>query len=60
VLQDALKNPLHIGKQGHFAQLGGEFIFGKDGECKFASRMKHTEDHTEVADLMQKAGVEYP
>jgi len=26
--QRALKNPLHIGKQGNFSQLGGEFVLG--------------------------------
>jgi hypothetical protein len=26
--QRALKKPLHIGKQGNFSQLGGEFILG--------------------------------
>ncbi|THH26615.1 hypothetical protein EUX98_g7569 [Antrodiella citrinella] len=55
-----LQHPQHVGKQGSISQLGGEFILGKDGQCTFAARMKHTEDHTEVADLMREAGVEYP
>ncbi|KIK06323.1 hypothetical protein K443DRAFT_674311 [Laccaria amethystina LaAM-08-1] len=42
----ALRHPSHIGKQGKFAQLGGEFIFGPGTVCSFASRMQHTEDRT--------------
>ncbi|KAI6154227.1 AhpC/TSA antioxidant enzyme-domain-containing protein [Pisolithus tinctorius] len=55
-----LKNPSLIGKQGKISQLGGEFVFDSDITCTFAFRMKHTEDHTEVSELMQAAGVEYP
>jgi len=55
-----LKNPRLIGKQGNIAQLGGEFFFGPGDQCSFASRMEHTEDHVDVAELMQEAGVEYP
>ncbi|KAI0780580.1 AhpC/TSA antioxidant enzyme-domain-containing protein [Trametes elegans] len=55
-----LKNPLFVGKQGNISQLGGDFIFGPGETCSYASRMKHTEDHVEVADLMKEAGVEYP
>ncbi|EKM61529.1 uncharacterized protein PHACADRAFT_190701 [Phanerochaete carnosa HHB-10118-sp] len=54
-----LKNPHHMGKQGNISQLGGEFIFGPGNRCSYASRMKHTEDHVEVAELMKEAGVEY-
>ncbi|KAF8887384.1 AhpC/TSA antioxidant enzyme-domain-containing protein [Infundibulicybe gibba] len=52
-----LQHPLLIGKQGNISQLGGEFIFGPGAQCAFASRMQHTEDHIEVADLMSAAGV---
>ncbi|KAL4070316.1 AhpC/TSA antioxidant enzyme-domain-containing protein [Scleroderma citrinum] len=58
-----LKNPSLIGKQGNISQLGGEFVFnsGKSNlTCIFAHRMKHTEDHLEVPELLQVAGVEYP
>jgi len=55
-----LKNPQHIGKQGNITQLGADFILGPGVECTFASRMQHTEDHVEVADLMKQAGVAYP
>ncbi|KAI0373012.1 hypothetical protein BV20DRAFT_1014326 [Pilatotrama ljubarskyi] len=55
-----LKNPQYIGKQGKISQLGGDFIFGPGETCLYASRMKHTEDHVEVADLMKEAGVAYP
>ncbi|KAF8636749.1 hypothetical protein AX16_010953 [Volvariella volvacea WC 439] len=47
-----VKNPGLIGKQGNPSQVGGEFVFGPGLKCTFASRMKHTEDHTEVADLI--------
>ncbi|RDB14547.1 Thioredoxin-like protein AAED1 [Hypsizygus marmoreus] len=53
-----LKNPSLIGKQGNISQLGGDFIFGPGQVCSLASRMLHTEDHMEVADLMKAAGVE--
>ncbi|KAJ3783083.1 hypothetical protein GGU11DRAFT_758455 [Lentinula aff. detonsa] len=52
----ALKNPLLIGKQGNIAQLGGEFILGLGNQCIFAHRMRHTEDHAEVLDLLDRAG----
>ncbi|KAJ3739655.1 AhpC/TSA antioxidant enzyme-domain-containing protein [Lentinula detonsa] len=52
----ALKNPLLIGKQGNIAQLGGEFILGPGNQCIFAHRMRHTEDHAEVLDLLDRAG----
>ncbi|TCD64061.1 hypothetical protein EIP91_004569 [Steccherinum ochraceum] len=55
-----VKNAKYLGKEGKVSQLGGEFIFTKDGQCTFLWRMKHTEDHIEVADLMREAGVEYP
>ncbi|KAM6492679.1 AhpC/TSA antioxidant enzyme domain containing protein [Amanita muscaria] len=55
-----LQHPNLIGKQGNISQLGGEFIFGPGNSCSFASRMQHTEDHVEVADLMAVAGVKYP
>ncbi|GLB43806.1 putative ahpC/TSA antioxidant enzyme [Lyophyllum shimeji] len=53
-----LKHPSLIGKQGNISQLGGEFVFGPGLQCTFASRMKHTEDHVEIADLLKNAGVE--
>ncbi|CAA7269852.1 unnamed protein product [Cyclocybe aegerita] len=55
-----VRKPTLIGKQGNISQLGGEFIFGPGNKCSFASRMKHTEDHIEVADLMKEAGVVLP
>jgi len=55
-----IKNPSLIGKNGNISQLGGEFIFGPELQCTFASRMKHTEDHTEVSELMKQAGVSFP
>ncbi|KAN0107714.1 AhpC/TSA antioxidant enzyme domain containing protein [Russula decolorans] len=55
-----LKNPSHIGKQGNISQLGGDFILGPGVACSFMSRMRHTEDHVEVSELMKAAGVTYP
>ncbi|KAF9515988.1 hypothetical protein BS47DRAFT_1293122, partial [Hydnum rufescens UP504] len=56
--------PLSIisGKSGDITQNGGEFIFGPGqcAQCEYASRMKHTEDHIDVPDLMGFAGVEFP
>ncbi|KAJ7716523.1 AhpC/TSA antioxidant enzyme-domain-containing protein [Mycena metata] len=52
-----MKSPTLIGKQGNFSQLGGDFVFGPGNQCSFAHRMRHTEDHIEVADLMKTAGV---
>ncbi|KAJ3752458.1 hypothetical protein F5880DRAFT_1509532 [Lentinula raphanica] len=54
----ALKNPSHIGKQGNFAQLGGEFILGPGNQCSFAHRMRHTEDHAEIQVLLENAGIQ--
>ncbi|KAJ7188756.1 AhpC/TSA antioxidant enzyme-domain-containing protein [Mycena filopes] len=53
-------DPTLIGKQGNFSQLGGDYIFGPGNQCTFARRMRHTEDHMEVADLMKTAGVILP
>ncbi|KAI0723889.1 AhpC/TSA antioxidant enzyme-domain-containing protein [Cerioporus squamosus] len=58
--QGPLKNPQHVGKQGNISQNGGEFIFGPGETCTYASRMRHTEDHVEVEDLVKEAGVAYP
>ncbi|OBZ68580.1 Thioredoxin-like protein AAED1 [Grifola frondosa] len=55
-----LKNPQYIGKQRNISQLGGDFIFGPGQKCTYASRMRHTEDHVEVANLMREAAVPYP
>ncbi|KIP04326.1 hypothetical protein PHLGIDRAFT_200269 [Phlebiopsis gigantea 11061_1 CR5-6] len=55
-----LRNLHLLGKQGAWSQLGGEFILGPGNQCLFASRMKHTEDHVELSELMNQAGVEYP
>ncbi|KAJ7714360.1 AhpC/TSA antioxidant enzyme-domain-containing protein [Mycena metata] len=52
-----MKAPSLMGKQGPIRQLGGDFVFGPGNQCTFAHRMRHTEDHIEVADLMKTAGV---
>ncbi|EJF66162.1 hypothetical protein DICSQDRAFT_48829 [Dichomitus squalens LYAD-421 SS1] len=60
IWEGPLKNPQFLGKQGNISQLGGDFIFGPGESCSYASRMKHTEDHVEVEELMKQAGVAYP
>lgn len=40
-------------KGGDFKQLGGEFVWNSQGEPVLAHRMRHTRDHSEVADLEQ-------
>ncbi|KDR86128.1 hypothetical protein GALMADRAFT_54116 [Galerina marginata CBS 339.88] len=52
-----IKHPSLVGKNGNISQNGGEFIFGPGNTCSFASRMQHTEDHIEVADLVKEAGI---
>ncbi|TFK19670.1 hypothetical protein FA15DRAFT_708771 [Coprinopsis marcescibilis] len=54
-----VRNPFLLGKQGNFSQLGGDYVFGPGLRCSFTSRMKNTEDHVPVVDLMKAAGVEY-
>ncbi|KAG6887469.1 hypothetical protein C0995_014998 [Termitomyces sp. Mi166 len=54
-----LKHPSLIGKQGNISQLGGELIIGPGLTCSFASHMRHTEDHAEIVELLEKAGVKY-
>ncbi|KAI1794684.1 AhpC/TSA antioxidant enzyme-domain-containing protein [Ganoderma leucocontextum] len=60
IWEGPLKHPQHLGKQGHISQLGGDFVFGPGETCTYASRMKHTEDHVEVEELMKEAAVAYP
>ncbi|KAF9654060.1 hypothetical protein BDM02DRAFT_1190125 [Thelephora ganbajun] len=50
-------HPKYIGRQGNIAQLGGDFIFGPGPQCAFAHRMQHTEDHIEIAELVQLLGL---
>ncbi|KAL1738248.1 hypothetical protein HDZ31DRAFT_51288, partial [Schizophyllum fasciatum] len=54
----AFKSPSLLGRQGKISQLGGEFVLGPGNVCSFASRMQHTEDHVEVAELLKEAGIE--
>ncbi|KAJ7188746.1 AhpC/TSA antioxidant enzyme-domain-containing protein [Mycena filopes] len=51
------KAPNLLGQQGPVLQLGGEFVFCPGNQCTFAHRMRHVEDHIEVVDLMEAAGV---
>ncbi|KAH6910930.1 AhpC/TSA antioxidant enzyme-domain-containing protein [Coprinopsis sp. MPI-PUGE-AT-0042] len=54
----ALAHPKLIGKQGNHSQNGGEYVFD-EGDCVYASRMRHTEDHIPVVKLMELLGVDY-
>ncbi|EJD44623.1 hypothetical protein AURDEDRAFT_114312 [Auricularia subglabra TFB-10046 SS5] len=54
-----IANPTTVGKQGPAAQNGGDFVVGPGNTCSFAWRMRNTQDHVEVKDLMKHAGVEY-
>ncbi|EJU02529.1 hypothetical protein DACRYDRAFT_106600 [Dacryopinax primogenitus] len=60
IMKGPLSHPVSYIKAGDNQQLGGEIIFEPGPQCTFVARMKHTADHTEVKDLMEKAGVEYP
>lgn len=42
-------------KGGDFKQLGGEFVWSKEGEVVFAHRMRHTKDHSELSALEEAA-----
>jgi hypothetical protein len=49
-----------IGKGGDWWQVGGEFLFAREGGdwgVKWAHRMKTTRDHAEVEDLKVLLGV---
>lgn len=46
-------------KGGDFKQLGGEFVWDKEGEAVLAHRMRHTRDHTEVA-VLERAATSAP
>ncbi|KAF9528131.1 hypothetical protein CPB83DRAFT_854953 [Crepidotus variabilis] len=58
-LWDIAKKPyLFFAKTGNLSQNGGELILGPGLQCSFASIMQHSEDHTELVDLMRVAGVQ--
>lgn len=40
-------------KGGDIKQLGGEFVWDKEGNPVFAHRMKHTRDHSEISVIEQ-------
>ncbi|KAF8998209.1 hypothetical protein BDZ89DRAFT_1096388 [Hymenopellis radicata] len=56
IYKGPLSHPTLMGKQGNISQLGGDFVFGPD-KVIFCSRMMHTEDHIEISELMEEAGV---
>lgn len=52
---EILKSGTQALKGGDFKQLGGEFVWNKQGEPVLAHHMRHTRDHSEVSDLEQAA-----
>ncbi|KAG8803642.1 hypothetical protein FRC18_007245 [Serendipita sp. 400] len=48
-----------ITKVGNLSQVGGDFVLGPGSKVTFAARMKNTQDHVEIDDLMKAAGVAY-
>ncbi|KZW02979.1 hypothetical protein EXIGLDRAFT_828759 [Exidia glandulosa HHB12029] len=54
-----ITQPTTLGKQGKFSQLGADLVLGPGNTCTFSYRMRNTQDHIEVQELMKHAGVEY-
>ncbi|KAG8774472.1 hypothetical protein FRC20_002375 [Serendipita sp. 405] len=54
-----LRNLSSATKVGNFSQLGGDFVLGPGLEVTFAWRMRNSQDHVEIDDLMKAAGVAY-
>jgi hypothetical protein len=56
-LVNVLKQPQNAFKMGDWAQIGGEFLWTKEGEkgwkCTWAHRMRTTRDHAEVKELKE-------
>ncbi|KZW02974.1 hypothetical protein EXIGLDRAFT_600960 [Exidia glandulosa HHB12029] len=48
-----------IGKQGNDSQLGADLVVGPGQTCSFIWRMRNTQDHVAVLELMKHAGVEW-
>ncbi|CED83302.1 Uncharacterized conserved protein [Phaffia rhodozyma] len=56
-LKVALTNVGSVNKVGSFKQNGGEFIFESGPINIFAHRMQNTEDHTEIAEIIDMLSV---
>lgn len=52
---EILKSGTQALKGGDFKQLGGEFVWDKEGKPVLAHRMRHTRDHSEVSSLERAA-----
>ncbi|TDL19363.1 hypothetical protein BD410DRAFT_792170 [Rickenella mellea] len=59
-IRRGIRNPLHVGKQGNFSQIGGDLILGPGNKVSFVHLMENSQDHIDVPELMQAAGVQYP
>jgi len=57
---EGFKHLTSVTKVGNFSQLGGDFVLGPGLHVTYAWRMRNSQDHIEVVDLMQHAGVTYP
>ncbi|KIM32201.1 hypothetical protein M408DRAFT_20524 [Serendipita vermifera MAFF 305830] len=55
-----LKNIGLFSKAGNITQNGGEFILGPGLHVTYGRRMRNSQDHVDVPELMQEAGVAYP
>lgn len=52
-----LSGPTTALQGGNVSQNGGEMLFA-NGECVWFKRMRHTQDHSEVAELKEILGLE--
>ncbi|KAH7103334.1 AhpC/TSA antioxidant enzyme-domain-containing protein [Auriculariales sp. MPI-PUGE-AT-0066] len=60
IWKEPMLKPTVIGKQGKLDQLGADLILGPGQTCHYTRRMKNTQDHTPVTDLMSLAGLNLP
>ncbi|KIM32203.1 hypothetical protein M408DRAFT_326845 [Serendipita vermifera MAFF 305830] len=56
----ALKNIGLFSKSGNVAQIGGDLVIGPGLHVTYGRRMRNSQDHVDVPELMQEAGVAYP
>jgi hypothetical protein len=59
---NVIKQPQNVFKMGDWSQIGGEFLFVKEGEkgwkLIWAHRMRTTRDHAEVRELKEVLGIQ--
>ncbi|PVG01731.1 hypothetical protein CPB86DRAFT_781105 [Serendipita vermifera] len=59
-IMHGLSHITSVMKMGNFAQNGGDFVLGPGLDVVYAHRMKNTQDHAEIEEVMKAAGVAYP